>query len=943
MHDEADMNTSDNEDTGGLGNGYLPIAIETEMQRAYLDYAMSVIVSRALPDCRDGLKPVHRRILYAMYASGNHHNKPYRKSARIVGDVMGKFHPHGDSPIYGALARMTQDFSLLAPLIDGQGNFGSIDGDEPAQMRYTEARLAKLADVGMLADIDKETVSFQENYDSSEVEPRVLPICFPNLLINGANGIAVGMATNIPPHNMGEIIDACCAYIDDDTMTAEEMLKYIPGPDFPTGGEILGIDRTKTALMTGRGSVMMRGRTTIEGSNKKSIIINEIPYQVNKAELVKTMEELANTKQIEGISEIRDETNKLGIRIVLELKKDVEAEVILNKLYRHTQLQTSFGVNMVALRDGQPLVMNVYEMVVTFMKFREEVIRNRTKFLLKKAQDKAHTLVGLMVAVENIDEIIPLIKSANDASVAKDIIISKKWNALSVVRVLETIRDDRNTIEDGYTVFTDMQIKSILDMRLQRLTALEHNKIHDELNQLSLQIQEYTSLLESRPKLLQLMKKELLEIKSNFAAPRKTTISQQLIEVSDIDLIQCEDISITITRGGYIKRMPMSSYKGQKRGGRGKITMNTNDDDIVTQMIITTTHHNVLFFTSTGRVYRMIAYQLPIGSLQSKGRAIVNLLPLSEGEIVTNVIAIPIVNFERTRKKTTNDENDLNTCEDNIEDVQDDGEYIVFATAKGNIRRNALSDFYNIPSNGKIAIGLEEGDSLVGLIVCKANDDIFIATKMGRAIRFAVSRVRVFKGRTSTGVRGIKLKSCDDGVVALTRLNGIVASNEMKDLYLRINIDTRLQIAAMDDYNAAMALAEKVISTELSDQTDVQIDPATLVQLAQNEQFILTVTSNGYGKCSSSYTYRTTGRGGQGVINATLRSYSGYVMSAFPIHHNDDIVVVTGNAVTIRIAADEIRVSGRSSVGVKLINLHKGDSIGSVSRVIESDDSGDTE
>ncbi len=910
----------------------IPISIESEMQRAYLDYAMSVIVSRALPDCRDGMKPVHRRILYAMHASGNQHSKSYRKSARIVGEVMGKFHPHGDDPIYGALARMTQDFSLLAPLIDGQGNFGSIDGDEPAAMRYTEARLTKLADFGLLQDIDKETVDFQNNYDSSEVEPRVLPVRFPNLLINGANGIAVGMATNIPPHNMGEIIDACCAYIDNENITVDEMLEYVHGPDFPTGGEILGINKIKNALATGRGSIMVRGRSTIECDGRKSIIITEIPYQVNKAELVKSIEELANEKIIEGISEIRDESNKLGIRIVIDLKKDAEAEVVLNKLHKQTQLQTSFGVNMVALKNGQPLIMNIHDMVITFVKFREEVIRNRTKYLLQKAKDKAHTVVGLLIAVENIEEIIPLIRTAKDVQIAKDTILSRKWNANSASDILGVIKDERNELEGRNTIFSEAQVKSILEMRLQRLTALENSKLHDELNGLVENIKEYTSLLESRPKLLALMQNELLEVKESFSTQRKTSISQQAFEMADIDLIQCEDIALTITKDGYIKRTALSNYKGQKRSGRGRSTMNVGGDDCVTQMIITTTHHSLLFFTDLGRVYRMMAYQIPTGSLQSKGRAIVNLISVGENEKVTNVIAIPYVKFERGKKDNVEEPIDASTDESDDLFVDDTSDYMVFATEKGNIRRNSVKDFYNIPSNGKIGIGLEDGDKLIGVTICKENNHIFLATRLGKAIRFPIAKVRIFKGRSSSGVRGIKLGSANDGVVAVAVINGVVMSNEARDCYLKINLEKRLKLSeiANSDIVAATEMGEKILS-KLEDNV---LTVETLLQLAQQEQFLLSVTSKGYGKCSSAYSYRITGRGGRGVINANLKKYTGGVIAAFPVAKSDDVVVVTQDAITIRISADEIRVSGRSSSGVKLINLHESDTISSVSRVI---------
>jgi DNA gyrase subunit A len=921
----------------------IPISIENEMQRAYLDYAMSVIVSRALPDCRDGMKPVHRRIFYAMHTTGNQHNKPYRKSARIVGEVMGKFHPHGDIPIYNALARMTQDFSLLAPLIDGQGNFGSIDGDEAAAMRYTEARLTKLADFGLLQDIDKDTVDFQNNYDSSEIEPRVLPARFPNLLINGANGIAVGMATNIPPHNMGEIINACCAYIDNENISIDEILEYVHGPDFPTGGEILGLDRIKTAMATGRGSIIVRGRSTIEGDNRKTIVINEIPYQVNKAELVKSIETLCNDKIIEGISEIRDESNKLGIRIVIDLKKDAEAEVVLNKLYKQTQLQTSFGVNMVALKNGQPMIMNLHDMIITFIKFREDVIRNRTKYLLQKARDKAHTVVGLLIAVTNIDEMIPLVRSAKDGEVAKNNLLSHQWNISALSEVFGVIQDDRNTIDGQNTMLSESQVKSILEMRLQRLTALEHSKLNDEISELINNISEYTSLLESRPKLLGLMKKELIEIKENFATPRKTSISHNILEMSDIDLIQCEDIVLTVTRDGYIKKTLLSSYKGQKRSGRGRSTMNVGDDDSVTQLIITTTHHSILFFTDLGKVYRIMAYQIPTGSLQSKGRAIVNLISVAENEKVTNVIAMPYVKFERNKKDIKDnieadpsDDITEEAIEDAVNPVENHREYMIFATTKGNIRRNAIQDFYNIPSNGKIAIGLEDGDKLIGVATCKGDDHIFLATKLGKAIRFPVDKLRVFKGRSSSGVRGIRLASKDDGVVALAIINGMVMSNEERDCYLKINLEKRLKLS--ESVNKNILVATEVGQKILSKLEDNILAVDRLLELVQKEQFLLSVTNKGYGKCSSSYSYRITGRGGQGVINANLKKYTGSVIAAFPITKSDDVVVVTEGAITIRISADEIRVSGRSSSGVKLINLHEGDIISSVSRVIGGSD-----
>ncbi len=886
--------------------GILPVSIESEMKQSYLDYAVSVIVSRALPDYRDGMKPVHRRTLYAMYNTGNHYNKPYRKSARVVGEVMGKYHPHGDAPIYSSLARMTQPFSLMQPLIDGQGNFGSIDGDSPAQMRYTEVRLARISDEGLLADIEKETVDFQDNYDGSEVEPKVLPARFPNLLVNGTSGIAVGMATSIPPHNLGEVIDSCCAYLENEQITAEEMLAYIPAPDFPTGGEIIGLERTRVAMLKGRGTILVRGKALVEkGTSRHSIIIYEIPYQVNKAELMKSIEELVKNKVLEGISEIRDETNKLGIRIVIELKRDTEGEVILNQLYKHTSLQTSISLNMLALNNGLPQIMNFRDIIGNFIKFREEIITKRTAFLLKKARDRAHILIGLLIALENINAMIPMIRSASDSNAAKSAILTATWFSNTTVNLILQINDNRNdVIDSNKTKLSEDQAKSILEMRLQRLTGLEKNKIEDELTELAEQISYYLSILGNREIMLTVIRNELLEIKDKFARPRHTQIIVDHNEFLEEDLIQREDMVVTITSSGYIKRTPLTSYREQNRGGRGKSAMSVHEDDTIIEAIVTNTHHTILFFSNIGRVYKTTVYKLPLCSLQSKGRALVNLFPLSENEKICNVLTIAEANANNN---------------------------IIFATAKGNIRRNLLGDFHNIPSNGKIAIRIAENDSLIGVSLCHDIDHVMLATKQGKAVRFPVSELRVFRGRDSEGVRGVRLYLENDAVVSLAILAGINASHEIREAYLSCDTEQRLEVAFL----LQQGLLEKanIIANKIANE---KIDKDEILRLAQSEQLILAITSKGYGKKTSSYEYRVCGRGVQGVININLNEKNGLVVSTFPVSYDDSIVVITDKGVLIRTVVETIRTTSRNAMGVKVINLQSGDTVTSVSKVIEN-------
>ncbi|MDV7339392.1 DNA gyrase subunit A [Terasakiella sp. A23] len=877
--------TSDNELTP-QGIDISPVSIVDEMRSSYLDYAMSVIVSRALPDVRDGLKPVHRRILYAMKESGYDYNKPYRKSARIVGDVMGKYHPHGDSAIYDAMVRMAQDFSMRLPLIDGQGNFGSMDGDPPAAMRYTEARMDKAAH-NLIADIDKETVDFKPNYDDTTLEPSVLPAQYPNLLVNGAGGIAVGMATNIPPHNLGELIDACCALIDDPNLTIDDLIRdYVFGPDFPTGGIILGQSGLRSAFHTGRGSVVMRGKTSIEEIRKDrmAIIITEIPYQVNKARMIESMAALVRDKKIEGISDLRDESDRQGVRVVVEIKKGHHAEIVLNQLFKFTALQTSFGVNMLALNQGRPELMNLKQILEAFIAFREEVITRRTIFELGKARDKAHVLAGLAVAVENIDEVIELIRAAPDAQTARTQLMERKWRAGQVEPLIQLLDEPDRQVVNGEYQLSEAQAKAILELRLHRLTGLEREKIAGDLRELGAEIEEYLSILRSREKLMTLMRNELVDMRTQFATPRRSEIQEAEFEHDIEDLIQREDMVVTVTSSGYIKRVPLDTYRAQRRGGKGRSGMSTKDEDIVENVFVANTHTPLLFFSSTGMVYKMKVYRLPLGTPQSKGKAMVNLLPLDEGETISTVMELP-------------------EDESQAKDM-----HVMFSTASGGARRNLLSDFTNVKANGKIAMKLDDGDAMVAVEICTPDDHVFLTTRNGQCIRFKVEDVRVFAGRNSTGVRGIRLAD-DDRVISMSILNGGEWSSEERDSYLR--------------YSKAKRAGEEA---ELGVLSQEQAD-----EMEGLEEFLLSVTERGFGKRSSSFEYRTTGRGGKGIANIEMSARNGHVAASFPVEVEDEIIMVTDGGQLIRTGVDQVRIAGRKTQGVTLFRVADGESVVSVS------------
>ena len=901
------MNVKDNklsEDNESIDNvvevreGIAPVEISEEMRRSYLDYAMSVIVSRALPDVRDGLKPVHRRIIYSMYESGYDYNRPYRKSARIVGDVMGKYHPHGDAAIYDTMVRMAQDFSMRLPLVDGQGNFGSMDGDSAAAMRYTEARLEKVAHA-LIEDIDKDTVDFMPNYDETVMEPSVLPARYPNLLVNGANGIAVGMATNIPPHNLGEVLDACCAYIDNPNITIDDLINIVPGPDFPTGGLILGYGGAKSAYYTGRGSVMMRAKCTIEElhKDKEAIIVHEIPYQVNKAQLVARIAELVKEKKIDGISEIRDESDRQGVRVVIEVKRDFQAEVILNQLYKFTPLQTSFGMNMLAINAGRPMMMNLKDIISAFIAFREEVIRRRTIYELNQARNRAHTLVGLAIAVENLDPVIDLIRNAPNPQEAKDALLAKAWPAGDVEPLVKLIDEPDRKVENGFYHLSENQAKAILDLKLQRLTGLERDKIHEELISLGEEIKECLSILASREKLYGIMRDEFVAIRDEYATPRRSKIEDIEYDQDVESLIQREEMVVTVTEAGYIKRVPLNAYKAQKRGGKGKSGMSTKDEDFVTRLFVASTHTPVLFFSSKGQVYKMKVYKLPLGSPTSKGKPFVNLLPLVEGENITTIMKLP--------------EN-----EDDCKDMS-----IMFATSKGNVRRNSLMDFVNVQSNGKIAMKLDEGDKLINVRICQEDNDIMLAAKSGKCIRFPVTEVRMFVGRNSTGVRGIKLADNDE-VISMSVLNHSDATSEERDEYQHISSAIkRLQAERGDDCE---------ISPEESGVPMTVLTPEKYREMKEKEQFILTVTTTGYGKRSSSYEYRVTGRGGQGIANMEMSARNKEVASSFPIEDDNQIMMVTDGGKLIRMPVADIRIAGRKTQGVILFRTAENEKVVSV-------------
>ena len=861
----------------------LPVNIEDEMKRSYLDYAMSVIVSRAIPDVCDGLKPVHRRILYAMNESGCYSNKPYRKSAKIVGDVIGKYHPHGDTAIYDSLVRMAQDFSLRAPLVDGQGNFGSIDGDSAAAMRYTESRMAKLAHC-ILDDIDKNTVNFKENYDGSEMEPVVLPAKFPNLLVNGAGGIAVGMATNIPTHNLGEVLDACCAYLDNHDISAESLLEIVQGPDFPTGGIILGKTGVRSALLTGRGSVIIRGKVHVEDTKEKrqAIIIDEIPYQVNKAKLVERIAELVKEKRIEGISDLRDESDRHGIRVVIELKKDAYTDVILNQLYSFTPLQTSFGVNMLALDRGQPKLLNLLDVIKAFVKFREEVVTRRTTFLLNKAKDKAHVLIGLSIAVKNIDEVIKLIRSSPDPETARNKLLERDWVANEVQGLINLVGDTRNEVIEGRCYFTESQAKAILEMRLQRLTGLEYGKITAELESLAIEITGYVEILSSRSILLEILRSEFLAVKTEFATDRKTSIEQSEFEQDIEDLIPKEDMVITVTTGGYIKRTPLSTYRAQRRGGKGKSGITVREEDLIVKIFTASTHDNVLFFSTVGKVYKLKVYKLPIATAQAKGRSLMNIFPLQEHEKINEVMILP---------GNEEDWNNLN---------------IIFSTDKGGVRRNSLDDFKSVQSNGKIAMKLQDDDKIIGVKLCYPEDHILLAAKNGRCVRFPVEAVRVFKSRDSDGVRGMRLTP-EDRLISMSILSGASFSIEDRDNFLKIPLDQRTQLKELENLEDI---------SNILNADDYSLTAESILSMAKDEQFILTITENGFAKRSSAYEYRVTNRGGSGVVNIITSARNGDVVASMPIEPEDHLLMITNKGMVIRCPIKDVRISGRATQGV---------------------------
>jgi DNA gyrase subunit A len=887
-------------------SGVSSVTIEDEMRRSYLDYAMSVIVSRALPDVRDGLKPVHRRILHTMNEMGLTWNKPYKKSARVVGDVMGKLHPHGDSAIYDALVRMAQDFSLRLPLVDGQGNFGSVDGDPPAAMRYTECRLQKVAEA-LLDDIDKDTVNFQENYDGSETEPTVLPARFPNLLVNGAGGIAVGMATNIPPHNLGEVVDAAIAVMDNPAISFEELHQIVPGPDFPTGGIILGRSGIRSAQETGRGSVVMRGKVTIEEVRKdrEAIIVHEIPYQVNKASMIEKIAELVREKRIEGISDIRDESDRQGMRVVIEIRKDGVADVVLNQLYKFSQLQTSFGVNSVALTGGRPEMMTLKDMLDAFVHFREEVVTRRTKFLLGKARDRAHILVGLAIAVANIDEVIALIRAAPDPATARVQLMQREWPAKDMAPLIRLIADPRHQLrDDGTYKLSEEQARAILDLRLQRLTALGSDEISDELEKLGAEITDYLEILRSRARVQEIIRSELIAVKDEFATPRRTEIADYLGDVDDEDLIAQEDMVVTVSHSGYIKRVPLTTYRAQRRGGKGRSGMQTKDEDFVTRLFVADTHTPVLFFSSRGMAYKMKVWKLPLAAPQARGKALVNLLPLEEGERITTIMPLPA------------DESTWAELD------------VMFATTRGTVRRNKLSDFVEVRQNGKIAMKLDEGDGIVGVETCMESDDVLLTTAAGQAIRFKVSDVRVFAGRNSIGVRGINLAN-DDELISMTILRGFDATADERAAYIKMR-------RAMEGEDADAADGDEEGSA------DAGISQERYIEMGAAEQFILTLSEKGYGKRSSAYEYRVTGRGGKGIVAMTVNERNGQLVASFPVEESDQIMLVTDGGQLIRCPVNDIRIAGRSTQGVTVFRTAQDEKVVSVSRISE-DVSGDAD
>jgi DNA gyrase subunit A len=877
-----------------------PITIEEEMRKSYLDYAMSVIVSRALPDVRDGLKPVHRRILYAMHEAGRTPDKKYTKSATTVGDVMGRYHPHGDSAIYDALVRMAQDFSLRLPLIDGQGNFGSMDGDPPAAMRYTESRLDKAA-MPLLDDIDADTVDYQPNYDGERQEPTILPAKYPNLLVNGAGGIAVGMATNMAPHNLGEVIDATLALMDNPAITLEELLPIIPGPDFPTGGIIIGRAGIKSAFSTGRGSIVLRSKVEAQEIRKdrNALIVTEVPFQVNKSVMVEKIADLIREKTIEGISDIRDESSREGVRVVIELKRDAEPEVVLNQLWRFSSLQSSFSVNNIALMRGRPEQLTLIDLLKAFVTFREEVITRRTKFRLRKARDRAHVLVGLAIAVANIDEVIKLIRGSKDSGEARTALMARAWPAKLLEPLIALIADPRHVLKpDGTYVLSDEQARAILELRLARLTQLGLDEITEELNKLAIEIKDLLEILSSRARVQAIIRAELAQVKSDFATPRRTAIQENEGEVDDEDLIQREDMVVTVSHAGYAKRVPLSAYRAQRRGGKGKTGAQVRDEDFVTKLFVANTHTPILFFSSIGMVYKLKVWRLPVGNPQARGKALINMLPLDQKERITTIMPMP--EDEASWAKLQ----------------------MIFATKSGDIRRNEMADFESINRNGKIAMKLEEGDALIGVEACSDADDILLTTAQGQCIRFAATDVRVFQSRGSTGVRGIRLAD-EDKVIGMSVLKHVEATSDERSAYIKRS-------------RAALGEQAENGGDEEAASEGFTLSSERYEEMAKLEQVILTVSANGYGKRTSTYEYRITNRGGKGITAMAVNDRNGPLVASFPVVTQDDIMLVTDAGQVIRCPVKDIRLAGRSTQGVIVLKAADDEHVVSVERI--SDD-----
>ena len=906
MTDEPEVPEKEEESHVRMAHAGPSIAIEQEMRTAYLDYAMSVIVSRAIPDLRDGLKPVHRRILYAMHETGNTHDKSYRKSARPVGDVMGKYHPHGDAAIYDALVRMAQGFSMSLPLLDGQGNFGSMDGDNAAAMRYTEVRMDKAA-ASLLADIEKDTVDFQDNYDGKDREPTVLPARFPNMLVNGAGGIAVGMATNIPPHNLGEVINATLALIENPDLSIEALMDYVPAPDFPTGGIILGRSGARKAYLEGRGSVIIRAKTRIEELRKDryAIILDEIPYQVNKATMIEKIAELVRDKRIEGIAHVQDESDRVGVRVVIELKRDATPEVVLNQLFRFTPMQTSFGCNMLALNGGRPEQLTLRDFLSYFITFREEVVARRTAFELRKARERSHILCGLAVAVSNVDEVVATIRSSADPAEARERLMTRRWPAHSILEYIKLIDDPTHPVnDDGTYNLSEIQARAILDLRLQRLTAMGVKEITDELEDLAAKIRDYLDILGSRERIMAIISSELREVKEAFAVPRRTEIVDWAGDLDDEDLIEREDMVVTITSGGYIKRTPLAEFRAQRRGGKGLASMQTKEDDVVTTLFVANTHTQLLFFTTDGMVYKLKCWRLPLAGRQAKGKAMINILPIGQGVSIAALMPVDVP-------------------EEDWDNLQ-----IFFATSEGDVRRNALSDFTNVMRNGKIAMKLPEGVSLVDVRICDENDDVMLVTTAGRAIRFPTTEVRVFKGRDSTGVRGVRL-AAGDAVVSMSVIGHFEAEPWERTAFLKRR---RAELGA-DLADEEMSEADEDTGTEEGSLSDERF-----AEMAMAEDLILTITASGLGKLSSSHDYPVRGRGGQGVKAISQGTRGGRLIACFPVEADDQVMLATSTGQSIRCPVDGISFRSRSAGGVKVFDTGADEEVVSVARIAGDED-----